>query len=71
MPAVIVKRFVGGYTGTQRYSIRRHDNGTFRIYHDNPFEGTGQPYQNDDQALEGIFPDAKTAEKELSRRGLI
>jgi hypothetical protein len=67
MPAIVVKRFVGGFTGTQRYSIRQHSNGTFQIYHDNPFEGVPQPYQYDDQPLSGLYADAESAEAELLR----
>jgi hypothetical protein len=71
MSAVVVKRFVGGYTGTQRFSIRKHSNGTFQVYHDNPFEGTGQSYQYDDQPLSGLYADAESAEAELLRLMLI
>ena len=71
MSAVVVRRYVGGYNNTQRYSIRRHANGTFQIYHDNPFEGINQPYQNDDQPLSGLFADADSAEAELLRLPLL
>ena len=67
MPATVVKRFTGGYTGTQRYSIRKHANGTFQIYHDNPYEGIDQPYQHDDHALSGNYADVESAEAELLR----
>ena len=67
MSAIIVKRFVGGYNGAERYSIRKHADGTFQVYHDNPFEGIDQPYQHDDQALSGLYADAESAEAELLR----
>jgi hypothetical protein len=71
MSAVVVKRFVGGYTGTQRYSIRKHSNGSFQAYHDNPFEGTSQIYENDEQPLTGLFVDAESVEAELVRLGVL
>jgi len=63
MSGVVVKSFVGGLTGTQRYSIRKHANGTFQIYHDNPFEGINQPYKDDDRPVSGLFADLESAER--------
>jgi hypothetical protein len=67
MSAVVVKRFIGGYSGAERYSIRRHANGTFQNYHDNPFEGTNQGYEHDHQPLPGLYADMERAEAELRR----
>jgi hypothetical protein len=57
MPAVTVKRFVktfrqGGHT---HYSIRRRDDGSFQLYHDNPYAGIPQPYEFDYVQLSGRF----------------
>ena len=71
MSAVVVKRFVGGHSGQERYSIRKHANGSFQVFHDNPYEGTNQGYQNDDLPLTGLFADAESAEAELLRLGLL
>jgi hypothetical protein len=63
-----VKRLVGGYTGKQRYSIRKHPNGSFQAFHDNPHEGIGGGYDDDDdEPLTGLFADAESAEAELLR----
>jgi hypothetical protein len=69
MPAVTVKRFVktfrqGGHT---HYSIRRRDDGSFQLYHDNPYAGIPQPYEFDYVQLSGRFADVSTAEAELLR----
>jgi len=71
MSAVIVKRFTGGYTGTEIYSIRRHPNGAFQIFHDNPYAGTNQGYEDDDQPLPGLYADIESAEAELQRLKLL
>ncbi len=67
MSAVIVKRFTGGYAGTRRYSIRKHADGTFQIYHDNPYEGIPQSYQHDYVVLTGRYAHVEAAEAELLR----
>lgn len=67
MPAVIVKRFVGGYTGNERYSIRRHEDGVFQVYFDNPYEGIPQTVEDDFVALSGLYADVQSAEAELRR----
>ena len=71
MSAVVVKRYVGGYTGTEGYSIRKRPNGSFQANHDNPYEGTNQGYENDDVPLTGLFANAKSAEDELIRLGVL
>jgi hypothetical protein len=71
MNAVVVKRLVGGLNGQARYSIRRHPNGSFQAFHDNPYEGTNQGYENNDLPLTGLFADVETAEAELLRMELI
>ena len=71
MSAVAVKRFVEGYSGQERYSIRKLTNGSFQVFHDNPYEGTNQGYENDDLPLTGLYADAESAEAELVRLGLI
>jgi hypothetical protein len=71
MLAVVVKRLVGGYSGQERYSIRKHPNGSFQAWHDNPYEGTNQSYKNDDLPLTGLFADAESVETELLRLRLI
>jgi len=71
MPAIVVKRFMGGYTHREQYSIRKLSNGSFQLFHDNLFEGIEQPYQHDDKPLSGLYADAESAEAELIRLGLI
>ena len=71
MSADVVKRFIGGYSGQERYSIRKHTNGSFQVFHDNPYEGTNQGYENDDLPLTGLFSDPKLVEAELLRLGLL
>jgi hypothetical protein len=71
MSAVVVKRFVGGYSGQERYSIRKHPNGSFQVFHDNPYEGTNQGYENDVLPLTGLHADAESAEAELVRLGVL
>jgi len=68
--ADVVKRFVGGYSGQERYSIRKHSNGSFQAFHDNPYEGIGQGYEGD-LPLTGLYADATSTEAELVRLGLI
>ena len=65
MSAEIVKRFVNGFG--HRYSIRKHHNGAFQIYHDNPYEGIPQYDQDYQQPLGGLYTDAESAEAELLR----
>ena len=65
MSAEVVKRFIGGYSGQERYSIRRHPDDSFQVFHDNPYEGTNQGYENDDLPLTGLHADAESAEAEL------
>jgi hypothetical protein len=65
MSAEVVKRFVSELG--QRYSIRRHANGTFQAYHDNPFEGANQGYQDDERPVGGLFSDVEGATAELLR----
>jgi len=67
MSAIVVRRYVGGYEGRQRYSIRRRPDGSFQIFHDNPYESVNQPYQWDDAAVSGLFTDFETAEAEWFR----
>jgi hypothetical protein len=69
--AEVAKRFMGGYGGQERYSIRKHPNGSFQVFHDNPYEGANQGYENDDLPLSGLYDDAASAEAELLRLGLI
>ena len=68
--AVIVKRFVGGYSGQERYSVRKHPNGSFQIWHDNYYEDCKQSDQ-EDMPLTGLYADVESAEAELLRLGLI
>jgi hypothetical protein len=67
MSAEVVRRFIGGYGGNARWSIRRRPDGAFQIYQDNPYEGINQPYQFDDRAVSGLFADIEDAEAELFR----
>ena len=68
---VVVKHFVGGYTGQERYSIRKHPNGSFQAYHDNYYADCPQSYGEDDLPLTGLYADAESVEVELQRLGLI
>jgi hypothetical protein len=61
----------GTESGEERYSIRKNPNGTFQAYHDSPYEGTNQGYENDDTPLTGLFTDEKSVEAELLRLGLM
>jgi len=67
MSSIVVRRYVGGYNSSQRYSIRQRPDGSFQIYHDNPYEGINQAYQYEDRPLSGLFVDIETAEAELLR----
>ena len=69
MSTVVVKRFVRKFVegGLSHYSIRRRSDGSFQLYHDDPYLGINQPYQFDDEAISGLFADAETAEAELLR----
>jgi hypothetical protein len=67
MPAVIVKRYVGGYRGLENYSIRQHVNGSFQIYHDDPWRGLEHLYGDDPRPVSGLYADIATAEAELLR----
>jgi len=71
MTAVVVKRLTGGYSGQERYSIKKHSNGSFQAFHDNPFEGIRQPYKDEYLPLTGLFADVESVEAELLRLGLI
>jgi len=71
MAHVVVKRLVGGYSGQERYSIRKHPNGSFQAFHDNPYEGINQPYKDNYLPLTGIYADAESVEAELVRLGLV
>ena len=64
-----VKRFVMsfGASGETHYSIRRRSDGLFQVYHDDPYAGTNQPYEFDDEQWGGLFDCAEAAEKELLR----
>jgi hypothetical protein len=69
MPTVTVKRFVRtfGQRGRTHYSIRRRDDGSFQLYHDDPYAGIPQTYEFDYVQLSGRFADISTAEAELRR----
>ena len=71
MSSIVIKRFIGGYTGHERYSIRKHSNGSFQVFHDNPYEGIPQCNEEEDHPLTGLFADAETAEAEFLRLGLL
>jgi hypothetical protein len=66
---VIVKRFVMrfGAGGEAHYSIRRRKDRLFQAYHDGPYAGINQPYENYDEEWGGLFDSAEAAEKELLR----
>ena len=69
MPAVTVKRFVMTFAqgGCTHYSIRRRDDGSFQLYHDDPYAGIPQPYEFEYLQISGRFADVPTAEAELLR----
>ena len=69
MPIVTVKRFVKTFAqgGKTHFSIRRRDDGSFQLYHDDPYAGIPQPYEFDYQQISGRFADIPTAEAELLR----
>jgi hypothetical protein len=61
---------MGGYNGQELYSVRRHSNGSFQVWHDNYYEGCKQSDQ-DGLPLTGFYADTESAEAELLRLGLI
>jgi hypothetical protein len=67
MSTVIVRRYSVGPEGGARFSIRQREDGSFQVYRDNPYEGTGQTYQSGDEPISGIFADVDSAEAELFR----
>jgi hypothetical protein len=68
--AAVVKTFVGHLGQNDRWSIRRRDDGSYQVFHDNPFEGVSQPYASDDRPASGLFSSAEDAEAELFRNPL-
>lgn len=69
MQAITVKRFIRAHEegGRSHYSIRRRSDGSFQLFHDDPYLGISQPYEFDDIAISGLFADLEAAEKELCR----
>ena len=67
LPAVVVKTFVGVFNQNDRWSIRRWDDGSFQVFHDNPFEGINQPYASHYRQVSGRFATVDEAEAELFR----
>jgi hypothetical protein len=69
MPPITVKRFVRAFAegGCTHYSIRSRDDGTYQLYHDDPYLGIDQPYQFDYEQISGRYADLETAEAELRR----
>ena len=65
MAAVVVKTFVGVVHQGDCWSIRRWDDGSFQVFHDNPYEGTNQPYASDYHQVSGRFATVDDAEAEL------
>jgi hypothetical protein len=61
---IIVKRFD---RNGARYSIRCRPDGTFQVWHDNPYAGIGQGYDDEDEPISGIFASSEMAETELLR----
>ena len=69
MPIVTVKRYVKTFAkgGRTHFSIRRRDDGSFQLYHDDPYAGIPQPYEFDYRQISGRFADIPAAEAELLR----
>jgi hypothetical protein len=69
MAAVVVKRFVEKFEngGSQHFSIRRWEDGSFQLFHDDPYVGIPQPYKFDYLQISGRFAEELTAEAELVR----
>jgi hypothetical protein len=69
MTTVTVKRFIKNFAhgGCQHYSIRRREDGSFQLYHDDPYLGIPQFYEFDYEQISGRYADVRTAEAELLR----
>ena len=69
MVTVTVKRFVLAFPngGCQHFSIRRREDGSFQLYHDDPYVGIPQFYEFDYEQISGRFAEVSTAEEELLR----
>ena len=65
MPATVVKTFFAPLRQNDRWSIRRWDDGSFQVFHDNPYQGIDQPYKGDYLQISGRFATAEDAEAEL------
>jgi len=67
LPATVVKTFSRKLT-SDRWSIRQWEDGSFQIFHDNPYEGL---YPSDPdryyQQVSGRFETVEAAEAELLR----
>jgi hypothetical protein len=68
LPATVVKTFSGSrYVPTDRWSIRRWEDGTFQVFHDNPFEGIYPSDASSYRQVSGRFATLEGAEAELFR----
>ena len=67
MPATVVKSFFGASLPNDRWSIRRWDDGSFQVSHDNPFECIYPSDESRYRQVSGRFATAEEAEAELFR----